>query len=289
MCGRIEAAGMQQGNVMKKEIKYTLAYVITVVVIGLAFVGCAGRTNAATGKEPLEALLKVVLPDGVDNEHIAYSAISVDFNAERRIPNCVAYKLTQQMVMMADAPDAEKRKNYKFNKDKNVTACPDWWEYKNSGYDRGHMAPADDMKWSREAMTECFYMTNMCPQNKSLNSGAWRSLEQKVHRWAANYGELLVFTGPIVHSARKAIGPEHDIVVPQGFFKVIYAPKQQRAIAFVYDNVPAKSGLRRHAVSVDDVERRTGIDFLSALPDDVEQSVEASTNVASWLETGKMK
>lgn len=127
----------------------------------------------------------------------------------------------------------------------------------------------------------------MCPQNNSLNSGAWRSLEQKVHRWAARYGELLVFTGPIVHVGHKTIGPEHDIVVPQGFFKVIYAPKQQRAIAFVYDNVQAKGGLRRHAVSVDDVERLTGIDFLSALPDDVEQSVEANNDGASWLENGK--
>lgn len=272
---------------MKKIRKDCLACVVTFLAICMAFAGCTGRTSAATANEPSEVLLKVVLPGDVANEHITYSAISVDFNDERRIPNCVAYNLTQQMVMMADAPDAEKRKKYKFNKDKNVAACPDWWEYKNSGYDRGHMAPADDMKWSREAMTECFYMTNMCPQNNSLNSGAWRSLEQKVHRWAARYGELLVFTGPIVHSTHKTIGPEHDIVVPQGFFKVIYAPKQQRAIAFVYDNVQAKGGLRRHAVSVDDVERLTGIDFLSALPDDVEQSVEANNDGASWLENGK--
>ena len=193
---------------MKKIRKDCLACVVTFLAICMAFAGCTGRTSAATA-----------------NEHITYSAISVDFNDERRIPNCVAYNLTQQMVMMADAPDAEKRKNYKFNKDKNVAACPDWREYKNSGYDRGHMAPADDMKWSREAMTECFYMTNMCPQNNSLNSGAWRSLEQKVHRWAARYGELLVFTGPIVHSTHKTIGPEHDIVVPQGFFQGDICPE----------------------------------------------------------------
>lgn len=273
---------------MRKKNKHSFvltALVAVAIVAALAATGSRHDSETAGTAAGDGDLLAVTLPGGTANVHINYSAISVDFNPGKRVPNCVSYRLTRQMVMMADAPDAEKRKNYKFNKDKNVEACPEWWEYKNSGYDRGHMAPADDMKWSREAMTECFYMTNMCPQNNSLNSGAWRSLEQKVHRWASRDGELLVFTGPIFGAGNKTIGPNDDIAVPQGFFKVVYAPGQQRAIAFMYDNVQARGGLRRHAVSVDEVERLTGIDFLGALPDDVESRIEADADPNCWLTT----
>ncbi len=227
-------------------------------------------------------LLQVRLPEATTNETVNYRAITIYFNRDLRIPNCVAYELTNTQVAMADAPDAEKRSNYNFNRDNKVKGCPDWWEYKDTGYDRGHMAPAMDMRWDRTAMAECFLMTNMCPQRHELNDGEWRHMEEAIHTWARRTERLVIFTGPILQDRMKRIGKHHDIAVPERFFKVVYDPKQNKAIAFVFANEQARSSWTNYAVTIDEVERLTGIDFLAALPDDVETSVESKQNIKNW-------
>ena len=207
-----------------------------------------------------KSLLTVTTPQG--NRRIDYKAITVYFNRSLRIPTCVAYELTNTMVAMADAPTAEKRKNYKFNGDPNVAGSPDWGDYRKSGYTRGHMAPAMDMRWDRQAMSECFLMTNMCPQAEKLNNGPWRHLEESVHRWAKRDGSIVVYTGPIMGGSVRHIGPKNDIAVPAAFYKVLYAPTQRRTIAFIYQNNDNKGGgLAAHTTTVAQVERRTGIAF----------------------------
>ena len=227
-------------------------------------------------------LLRVNTPVNMTNATVNYKAITVYFNRLLRIPNCVAYELTNTMVAMSDAPGAEKRKNHKFNADRNVAGSPDWGDYRKSGYTRGHMAPAMDMRWDRQAMEQCFLMTNMCPQDEKLNNGAWRELEEKIHRWAKRDGRLIVLTGPIVAPSHSSIGPKHDIAVPKAFYKVIYAPAQERAIAFIYDNCPPSGGLQRHAVTIDEVERCTGLDFFTALGRETERKIEAQCNFDQW-------
>ena len=212
-------------------------------------------------------LLAVGIPNGVSNQVINYSAIRVNFNPSLRIPNCVAYELTATMVDMADAPGHESRKHYNYAKDAAIKSCPENWEYRGSGYSRGHMAPAMDMRWDKTAMTQCFYMTNMCPQDTKLNNDHWRRLEEKVHRWAKRDKRLLVYTGPIMGKNPKRIGKDKkDIAVPDAFFKVVYAPEQGRAIAFIYNNVPSPGGVAKHAVTVAEGERRTGLTFSRSIP-----------------------
>ncbi|MBR5728080.1 MAG: DNA/RNA non-specific endonuclease [Muribaculaceae bacterium] len=207
-----------------------------------------------------KSLLTVTVPQG--NRRVDYKAITVYFNRSLRIPSCVAYELTNTMVSMADAPTAEKRKNHKFNPDPNVAGSPDWGDYRNSGYTRGHMAPAMDMRWDRQTMSECFLMTNMCPQVEKLNNGPWRHLEESVHRWAKRDGSIWVYTGPIMGGSVRHIGPKNDIAVPAAFYKVLYAPAQQRAIAFIYENKENQGGgLSAHTTTVAQVESRTGITF----------------------------
>ena len=201
-----------------------------------------GKTATATviPQQNTNALLSVGIPKGVSNQVINYQAIRVNFNPSLRIPNCVAYELTATMVSMADAPDHESRKNYNYAKDSGVKSCPENWEYRGSGYSRGHMAPAMDMRWDKTAMAQCFYMTNMCPQDTKLNNDHWRVLEEKVHRWAKRDKRLMVYTGPIIGKNPKKIGKDkQNIAVPDAFFKV---------------------------VTVAEVERRTGLTFSSAIP-----------------------
>ena len=195
-----------------------------------------GKTASTTAipQQSTNALLSVGIPKGVSNQVLNYQAIRVNFNPSLHIPNCVAYELTATMVSMADAPDHESRKNYNYAKDSRVKSCPENWEYRGSGYSRGHMAPAMDMRWDKTAMKECFYMTNMCPQDTKLNNDHWRVLEEKVHRWAKR--------------------------------EVVYAPEQGRAIAFIYENKPCPGNFSKYAVTVAEVERRTGLTFSTAIP-----------------------
>ena len=224
-------------------------------------------TSTVVPQQSANALLAVSIPKNVSNQVINYKAIRVNFNPTLRIPNCVAYELTATMVSMADAPGHEVRKNHNYNKDPKVKACPDHWEYRGSGYTRGHMAPAMDMRWDKTTMTECFYMTNMCPQETKLNNDHWRVLEEKVHNWAKRDKRIMVFTGPIMGKNPTMIGKDkQNIAVPDAFFKVLYAPDQGRSIAFIYPNQPCPGSISKYAVTVAEVERRTGLTFSSAIP-----------------------
>ena len=228
-----------------------------------------GKTTATTvvPQQNTNSLLAVTIPKGVSNQVLNYQAIRVNFNPSLRIPNCVAYELTATMVAMADAPGHEVRKNYNYARDPNVKSCPENWEYRGSGYSRGHMAPAMDMRWDKTTMAQCFYMTNMCPQETKLNNDHWRVLEERVHRWAKRDKRIMVYTGPIMGKNPKMIGKDKkNIAVPDAFFKVLYAPDQGRAIAFIYPNTPCPGGIKKYAVTVAEVERRTGLTFSNAIP-----------------------
>ena len=223
-------------------------------------------------------LEQVNLPVGMENSVCRYKGFTVYFNPKYHIPNCVIYELTAEKVQ-GSLPRAKN-----FEADENVVGCAQPSDYQYSGYDRGHMAPAGDMKWDAQAMQESFYMTNICPQVKSLNTGAWNSLEGRVRQWAKRDGALIVATGPILSSSMPTIGGKAGIAVPPKFYKVIlaYRANPVRAIAFIYDNEKGGTPLSKHVVSVDDVERATGIDFFASLPDDIEKRVESVSDLKQW-------
>lgn len=227
-------------------------------------------------------LEEVKFPASTDNMKVVYRGFTVYFNSRYHIPNCVIYELTGQ--------EAEgKFPRYKnFLTDEQVAGCANPWDYTHSGYTRGHMAPAADMKWDREAMKESFYMTNICPQKAALNSGGWNKLEDKVRDWARRDSAIVVATGPVLSAGMKTIG-ESRVAVPEHFYKVVFAPyaTPRRAIAFLYPNGSSKGAIGKYAVTVDEVERLTGIDFFSALDDDEEAEVESRINLLQWELSGK--
>lgn len=238
----------------------------------------AARSSMVTGQGIGSPLLKVGVPAGVPNVRLDYDAMIVYFNPRYHVPNCVIYDYTATLAAMSDAPGAERRKNYKFNSDPNCSSSPDWSDYRGSGYDRGHMAPAMDMRWSPVSMTQCFYMTNMCPQEHGLNGGCWRTLEQTVHKWTKRDKRLIIATGPVLGNGMDMIGPRRNIAVPKAFFKAVYAPAQGRAIAFLFNNVRTTGGIKDHVVSVSYVERVTG---LSLFPG-VSASIKSKSDYYQW-------
>ena len=224
-------------------------------------------------------LESVVMPRGLSNSVVKYKGYTVHFNKNLHIPNCVVYEIT------ASEAKGKREREGDFIRDNNVPGCPNWWDYRDSGYDRGHMAPAGDMRWDEQAMNETFYLTNICPQDNELNAGMWNDIEIKVREWARRDKALIVITGPIVEKYPKTIGQDMDIAVPEAFFKVLLATKTSpmRAIAFICPNRFCGGPLKSYAVSVDEVEERTGMNFFNALPDDIEEQLESTCNLNQWL------
>ena len=234
-------------------------------------------TSQAMTSAEVDGLREVVVPKGVRNEWLSYTGFIVNFNASMHVPNSVSYVLTR------DRLDGTVERYGEFEQAPDVEGCPQPTAYKRSGYQRGHMAPAQDMAWSEESMHASFYMTNVCPQSKRLNEDAWSKLEEKVREWVMRDSVLVVVTGPVLHNNLKRIDGS-EVAIPEQFYKVIIAPyaKPMRSIGFIYPNGPCSDALKDYAVTVDEVERVTRLDFFMALPDRVEEAVESRCNLLEW-------
>ena len=210
-------------------------------------------------------------------EHLAYT---VSYNPTWKIPNWVAYSLTREETY-GDVPREKRFSPDPMVKGERVTHQ----DYTNSGYDRGHMAPAGDMKWSEQAMRESFYMSNICPQNHNLNGGDWKALEELARDWARKYDEVFIVCGPIVYPDYSTIGNEHSIAVPSAFYKVFLrkTASSWASIGFVFQNEPGHKPLLTYVASVNEIEELTGIDFFYNLPDDIEEQVESDYDISYWI------
>ena len=145
------------------------------------------------------------------------------------------------------------------------------------------MAPAADMKWDEQVMKESFYLSNICPQNPNLNGGVWKDLEEQVRDLASAKGKIFVVCGPIVNDASTTIGA-NNVVVPQAFYKVLLQENngEIHTIGFVYENVSGRKPMSTYAMSVDEVEKLTNIDFFPSLPDKIEKTVESKVDFSQW-------
>lgn len=234
-----------------------------------------------------DRLLNVAMPSDVSSQIIDYPGFRVSFNADFRQPNWVAWELTGKESMA----DVANRKQAKFMPDDNVEGCATLEDYKGSGYERGHMCPAGDMKWSIDAMNSCFLLTNICPQTSKLNGGSWNSLENKCREWAVRDSAIIIICGPILSDhLTRTIGPG-KVAVPERFFKVVLAPHgpRPRAIGFIMTNGYSQGGMQTAAASVDHVEHVTGFDFFASLPDEVESAVESQNNFPQWSQPAQRK
>ena len=225
-----------------------------------------------------DSLMTVVVPGGLTDTLVRYEAFDVHFNAGRGIANCTVYEL-----VMGELQGQAERVGT-FMADAGVKGCPSPMDYEGSGMDRGHLVPAADLRWDAEAMRQSFLMTNVCPMHKALNEGGWTKLEEKVREWATRDSALLVFTGPVVSEGDTTLASGR-VAVPSAYYKVIMAPcvRPKRVIAFIYPNGHSGGRLQQYAVSVDEVERRTGLDFFPTLPADEQQQLERVLNLDAWL------
>lgn len=239
--------------------------------------GEAGACDASAGAD--DKLVMQTSPKGTPEQILERTGYVASYNKTNLLPNWVAWHLTAERT-----EGSAKRSGVDFAEDTEVPEprATDW-DYYNSGYDRGHMCPAADNKWSKKAMEESFLFTNMCPQNGNLNRGDWNEMEMACRKWAKKYGDLYIVCGPILYKGKhKTIG-KNKVVVPEAFFKVVLRTGDDpQAIGFIYKNTSGNRPKDSYVNTVDEVERITGIDFFPSLPDDVEKKVEAECDLGLW-------
>ena len=216
---------------------------------------------------------------GITEQILKREGYTVSYNTETRIPNWVAWRLTAGRL-----EGSAKRKDFDFADDTDVDEPRAKDEdYRSSGFDRGHMCPAGDNKWSSTAMEQSFLFTNICPQAPNLNRGDWNEMEMACRKWAQRYGEIYIVCGPILYRTKHQTIGKDKITVPEAFFKVVLCMGEEpKAIGFIYKNADGNRPKGDYANSVDQVERITGYDFFPSLPDDIEKKVEAECNPDDW-------
>ena len=214
-----------------------------------------------------------------------YEGFTVNFNPDNKTPNYVSW------ILQGHETEGATARSNNFWTDRDLEGCPDTRDYSRSGYDRGHMCPAGEQKWSDEAMNHSFVMANICPQKHDLNTGAWKTLEDKERIWAKRDSAIVIVAGPIYEESDKETIGKNKVRVPSAFFKVLLAPYADpiRAIGFVYPNMRCDGNMQAYAVSVDDVEKMTGLDFFAALPDEIENDIESVVPFKDWNSNKKKK
>lgn len=221
----------------------------------------------------------IELPKAGKNDIIIHhTAYTLSFNETYHIANWTAYELTEP-----ETHSVVKRSNHFVPDPLMNTRCGSNEDYKGSGYDRGHLAPAADMAYSNQTMTESFYLSNMAPQQPGFNRGIWKKLEDQVRDWAVENQSVYVVTGTVLTKGLPTIG-YNRITVPHYFYKAIlvYHHHAGKAIGFIMPNESSKKPLSAYAVTIDSIERMAGVDLYYQLPDDEEDTLESHIAPQKW-------
>lgn len=241
--------------------------ILVTLSICLLFAGCRfDRNDVVIAKQADNGVVsqKIELPSySTDEDIIAYSGFTTSYNHETLIPNWVAYELTAEELEPVYTSQSST-----FSMDFDVKGRQASREdYSHSGWDKGHMAPKADMRWSERSYWESHYFTNICPQDHELNAGDWNTLEKRVCGWARKFGMVYVVCGPIVGEGANGTIGKKRVQVPDAFFKAILVPMNGNytAIAFIMYNNGQHHKLSEYACTVDELESRMGRNLFAAL------------------------
>ena len=219
-----------------------------------------------------------LLPTSTTGSIIKHGYYSLSYSEAHEQSEWVVYELLREHLKKNDF-----ERPY-FIEDRSIkTKSADWRNYKNSGYDRGHLCPAGDRGFDYNAYNETFLTSNISPQNHEFNAGVWNSLEQKVRFWAEKYDGVYVITGGVLKNGLKAIGEER-VSVPEEFYKIVMDASDGRykVIGFLIPNEPVNKSFYEYAVTIDFIEAKTGIDFFPNLSEGIEEKLEGTINLKAW-------
>jgi endonuclease G len=242
-------------------------------------VAAAGPSANSTSAKRLAVLDRLEIPAPANGLMIQRAGYTLSYNEGAEQADWVAYMLTKAAIDAVNVP----RTNRFLIDPKVTTGSADDRDYEGSGYDRGHLAPAEDLSYSAPTMRESFYYSNISPQLPPFNRGVWKRIEELVRFWATTYDSLYVVTGPVLTPALPVIGP-NGVAVPASYYKVVlqYSSSGIKGMGFLIPHASSSATLKSFAVSIDEVERATGINFFPSLPDAEEVAIESGVRPDAW-------
>lgn len=235
------------------------------------------------------------LPKLVSGEEVVYhSALALVYSEKYEQAKWVAHIILPDVVIGNEGRSNDFRPDDKIRTGSAVEADyflkkirPDsTFVYDAFGYDRGHLAPSADFRYSKKALSESFLYSNMSPQLAKLNRGKWAELEDVIRQYAVrNNIQLYIVSGGVLKPGLKKIERGiNKVSIPDQYYKVVLDLANQRAIGFIMPNMECEYPVMYYAVNIDSVEAVTGLDFFYNLPDDMENSVENSIDISKWTE-----
>jgi endonuclease G len=218
---------------------------------------------------------------GVGQELIHHSAMSLCYSEKDEQATWVMH------VVLPAVDFGNVSRTNDFREDKKVTTgSAEKKDYWNSGYDRGHLAPSADFRWSEKAVSESFFYSNMSPQLPEFNRQSWSDLEAWVRRYVSDFQEpVFVVTGGILtDEGLQNLGP-NEVTIPKRYYKIVMDlyGDERKGIAFIMQNGVNEYPVVSYATTINEVERITGIDFFASLPDDEEERLESMDAIAPWI------
>jgi len=221
---------------------------------------------------------EVFFPSSSTDQLVFHNYYMLSYSEPHEQAEWVAYELKKKYLTN------DNRKRPYFIEDPNVkTKSADWRNYKGSGYDRGHLCPAGDRRFSEYAYNETFYTSNISPQDRAFNAGIWNRLEMQIRQWCKSYGDLNIITGGVLEDDLEEIGSE-DVDVPKTFYKIVFKRDGDsiKVLAFLFPNKESEQSLDNFIVTIDELEELTGIDFFHKKPDKWQQAVERTIRKDGW-------
>ena len=276
-----------------KIIAILLVLVLLIAIVAIFFINFDNSLNQNSSDEPTEDITEQetnfedthnysqkFLPSVKYGEVIFYPNFALSYSEDHEVSEWAAYEMTMQRL----TGKVVRSKIFKQDhKPSGLSA--NYFDYRGSGYDRGHLVPAADLAYDSLSVPTTFLMSNITPQEPGFNRGIWRELEEQVRDWTRQNRHLYIVSGPVLDGdPKEIIGRSTKITVPRYFYKVLLDNRKPnlKAIGFVLPNEKSDKDLHHYARPVDYVEAITGLDFFAALPDEIEADLESSKDVSKW-------
>lgn len=218
------------------------------------------------------------LPTSTTGELVFHEHFALSYHETFEQAEWIAYTLEPKHLTYDD-----RERPYFIEDPKVKSKSADWRNFRGSGYDRGHLCPAGDRRFSEQAYNETFYTSNISPQNANFNAGIWNELELKIRQWCKQYGTLYISTGGILEKGLPTIG-EEEVAVPKAYFKIVARgdEKKLKVLAFLIPHQDTRASLQEFLVTVDTLEELTGINFFNNLTDSLENEIEKQLLHDGW-------
>ncbi|MGB0525606.1 MAG: DNA/RNA non-specific endonuclease [Flammeovirgaceae bacterium] len=227
-------------------------------------------------------------------DYVAHAAMFIAYDEKHEQAKWVAHIITADIITGNVGRTNDFREDPKITTGSAVEADyflkseqPDGTvEYDGFGYDRGHLAPSADFRWSHKALSESYFYSNMSPQLPAFNRESWADLEALLRGYIFEHPEtqLYVFTLPILSPELPVIERGvNKVSIPNKFVKVALDLKNQQGIAFVMPNQKNDEPLSSFAITIDEAEAQTGFDFYHLLADEQEAKIEAQLDKKRWF------